>query len=103
MSTLGNFIELETQKGMIRHIIKNSELDLSENELTELAIEVQNKLLYMHTYRERLRLQEEGSLDKVAEEYGTDAEAVLDSFVYFSLVLECVWLKKKLDKLKQEE
>jgi uncharacterized protein YaaW (UPF0174 family) len=98
MSTLGNFIELEAQKSMIMHILKNSELKLTSEELLEISDEVQNKLLAMRIYREHLKIKEADSLSKVSDEHGADVDAVLDSYVYFSLILENVWLKRMLFK-----
>ena len=98
MSTLGNFIELEAQKSMIMHILKNSELILTDEELIEISDEVQNKLLAMRIYREHLKIKESDSLAKVSDEHGADVDAVLDSYVYFSLILENVWLKRMLFK-----
>lgn len=98
MSTLGNFIELEAQKSMIRHILKSSQLDFEEDEMMEMVEDVQKKLLAMRVHREYLRIKEQDSLAKVSEDNEADPEAVLDSFVYFSLILENVWLKKQLSK-----
>lgn len=99
MSTLGNFVELTAQKGMIRHILKTSALDLSPEELDEMVTLIQRKLLQTSLYRENLREKEAEALEKVSKEYDADAEAVLDSYVYFSLIVENVWLKKKMDLL----
>ena len=98
MSTLGNFIELEAQKSMIVHILKNSELELTDDELDEVSNEVQKKLLAMRIYREHLKIKEFDSLARISEEHDADADAVLDSYVYFSLILENVWLKRMLFK-----
>lgn len=97
MSTLGNFVELTAQKGMIRHILKTSAMELSPEELDEMVTLIQKKLLQMTVYRDRLRDKEAEALDKISEDYDADSEAVLDSYVYFSLIVENVWLKKKMD------
>ena len=101
MSTLGNFVELTAQKGMIRHILKTSALELSPEELDEMVALIQKKLLQTSLYRESLREKEAEALDRVSKEYDANVDAVLDSYVYFSLIVENVWLKKKMEELKE--
>ncbi len=103
MSTMGRFAQLEAQKGMIRHIIKASNLEVNEEELMPIVEEVQGKILKMHVHREWLKTTQAEDLERVSAEYEASIESVLDSFVYFSLILENVLLERHIRRLTEDD
>lgn len=102
MSTLGRFAEIEAQKGMIRHIIKTSNLEVPEEDLMPIVEAVQGKILQMHLHRDWLKRSQADSLEQVAQDHDAHVDSVLDSFVYFTLILENVLLERKLLEEKDE-
>ena len=99
-NSIKDFVMSSRKKDMINSILRKSFSDVSEEEYEELTNLVFNKIDAMNEFREFLRTNADDELSKVAEEYTVDEDAVLDSFVYFVLILENVYLRNQLSKIE---
>jgi hypothetical protein len=99
MTNIVDYVQSENKKNLISQIIKNTFSNIDDYEkMTEL---VHEKFKSIETLRADLMTT---SLDKIKESLRAEnntsntPEQIVDTLVYFSLIIENVWLVKELNK-----
>jgi hypothetical protein len=98
MSSVGNYVELEYQKDLIAQLLKRAYINIEPEQHEELTEIVFAKIHQMNQMRAVLAGNSEESVIKTADEYGVTVDSVLDSFMYFTLVVESALLMKVLSE-----
>lgn len=94
--SMKDFVTDEMKKDMIGQLLSNSFPFIDKSEypiMTELVIE---KLSVMRSLRTTIAENDASVIGKVAEANKVEKDAVLDSFIYFYLITENVYLTKAL-------
>jgi hypothetical protein len=94
--SMRDFATDELKKDMIGQLLSNSFPFIDKSEypvMTELVLE---KLSAMSNLRAVIAENDASVIGKVAEANGVEKDAVLDSFIYFYLITENVYLTKAL-------
>jgi hypothetical protein len=103
MESVRDYVEMEYQKDLISQLLKQVFVDASEKDYEELTEMVFNKIHLQNSIRQNFKITKEDSLARTAEYYGVTTNAVLDAFLFFNLVVENVFLTKKLSEYVKEE
>jgi len=96
MSSVGTYVELEYQKDLISQLIKQAYIDINPEEHEEMTEIVFAKIHQMNQMRAVLAKSGEDSIARTASEHNVTTDNVLDSFLYFTLVVENALLMKQL-------
>lgn len=91
------YVDSEFQKTMIQQLLRTTFKNIDECEYDLLTDRIAEKLENMRKMRDTLEEKENASLTEAAEKHGVSYSAVLDSFVYFQLIVENVWLIRYLE------
>lgn len=99
MDSIKSFADENTKKDMILELLRDSFPMVPEEDYSVMVDMVFAKLKTMSNYREFLKKKDILALDEAATMYDADIEAILDSYLYFFLVVETVYLQRTLFKL----
>ena len=104
MSTLKNYIEIEYQKVMVNDLLKQVFVNIPEEEYSEYAELVVDKLYTFRKLRETVRNMtvNDGKTAETAKELGVTEDDMLDAFIYMIMVVENVHLLKQLEKAYED-
>jgi hypothetical protein len=99
MDSIKQYAESEFRKTLINQLLKQAFANIKLQEYDEVTELVANKIKSMTTMRESLKTASHTSIAKTASDFNVDEDSILDSFIYFTLVVENVLLTKKLLEL----
>ena len=99
MESIRDFVKSNVKKDMIRDLLNKSFPIIpkkSHEEMTEL---ISLKLDMLEELKASLIEDTNGALQQTADQYGATKEAVLDSFMFFYVIVELVYSQKLLAEL----
>jgi len=96
MATLGTYVEIEYQKDLISQLLKQAFINIDSELYEEMTELVFAKIHQMNQVRALLADSSGDIIEKTAGQYGASTDNVLDSFMYFTLVVENAMLMKQL-------
>lgn len=102
MNSIKQYAESEFRKTLINQLLKSAFNNIKLEEYDEITELVAKKIKSMNTIRESLRSASKESISKTASDFNIDENSVLDSFIYFTLIVENVLLTKKLLEVLKE-
>lgn len=103
MESIKDYAEKGFQKDMVTQILKQAFLNIGDEEQETITNLVIDKIDEMNSYRTDLAAKADPTLDSTADEFGISPQVVLDTFIYFTLIVENVWLTKKLEDITRGE
>lgn len=103
MESIKTFAEMAHQKDLIHHLLRTAYPSIPEEAYEDFTEMVFNKIVQQGAQRNALEKQSDGSLEHTAKMYGTTKDTVLDSFMYFNLLVENVWLTTQIAQLLTKE
>ena len=103
MKSIKNYFEETLHKDAIVQILKTTFTEIPEEDYEEITEMIAYKLAYMNHYRDRLEMDGAIDLGKTAKAFGVPKKAIIDSFVYFTLIVDNVLLQKELAQYLPEE
>jgi hypothetical protein len=103
MESIKTFADDNAKKDMILAVLKESFHMIPREDYLVMVDLVFTKLASMQKYRKKMLEKDEEALRDVAESYGVDVDAVLDSYLYFLLIVESVYLQRELFKSLNRE
>ena len=99
MLSIKDYIESGEQKDMISDVLRQIVPDIETEEYEELTEMVINKLHSINEYKAGVLIDSNSVLKNAANELDVETSKFLDTFVYFSLIVENVWLIKQLSEV----
>ena len=96
MNSIKDYVNENMHKDAITQILKTTFKEVKEEDYEEVTEMIAAKLAYMNVYRRSLEEIDDGDLQEAADSFGVPRDAIVDSFVYFTLVLDNVLLQKEL-------
>jgi predicted DNA-binding protein YlxM (UPF0122 family) len=96
MSSIKDYVDENMHKDAITQILKTTFKEVKAEDYEEVTEMVAAKLAYMNVYRKSLEETDPGDLQEVADSFNVPKESIVDSFVYFTLILDNVLLQKEL-------
>lgn len=103
MESIKTFAEMARQKDLIHHLLRTAYPSIPEEAYEDFTEMVFNKMVQQGAQRATLEANSNGSLDATAEQYGVTKDIVLDSFMYFNLLVENIWLTTQIAELLARE
>ena len=103
MESIKTFAEMARQKDLIHHLLRTAYPSIPEEAYEDFTEMVFNKMVQQGAQRAALESNSDGSLETTAEQYGVTKDIVLDSFMYFNLLVENVWLATQIAELLAKE
>jgi hypothetical protein len=102
MASIKDYAETEFQKDLISQVLRVFP-NIASEEYEEITEMVATKINDMNKMREAMNVHKGEQLDFFADQYKTTPQNILDSFVYFVLIVENVILNKSLMESMPEE
>jgi hypothetical protein len=99
MDSMRDFVESANKKDMILELLDKSFPMIPKESHDEMVELVFLKLGLMQHFRNNLAKDPDGTLKATAEQFGAEEDQVLDSFIFFFMVVESVWSQKLLAEL----
>lgn len=103
MNNMEDYIKSENQKYNINQIIRNTCPNIDDHEkVTNL---VYDKIAYIEELKNILRQNSIEHIKDNLKKEGNELlkpEQIIESLIYFSLIVENVWLTEEIEKLKSD-
>lgn len=103
MDSIKSYAELEYQKDLISQLLKQAFIGIPKERHEEMTERVFAKIHQMNQLRSIIKQSTASVIIDTAERYGSSEDQVLDSFMYFSLIVENAFLTKQLVDYIQSE
>jgi len=101
IESIKGYADLGYQKDLISQLLKQAFIGIPEDRHEEMTELVFTKIHQLNDLKNNIKGQTGGAITDAAAMYDTTEEQVLDSFMYFSLVVENSFLIKQLAELIQ--
>ena len=96
MDSMKNFAEIEFQKDLVSNLLKQSFIDIDDTEYEEFTDLILGKIHLMNSMRTKVEEEAGDTLAETAERYETTTDHIIDAYLYFTLIVENVFLARKL-------
>jgi len=103
MESIKGYADLGYQKDLISQLLKQAFIGIPEERHEEMTELVFTKIHQMNDLKNSIKGQTGEIIADAAVMYDTTEEQVLDSFMYFSLIVENSFLIKQLSEMIQDE